>query len=331
MKSIETNRGFQTGADPSRYIAMSGSRRFEIRGFYDYLYQSARRIGRPFIRRMSLKRIGAFELGKGRPRRIGRALVSYVSDYVRFVTERASLAVWDRDDIGEVLDRLGQGKFAGHYHHRESADLVRQLIERGFIVDCIYDRAGYLIEDVSGYDFILDEWNNMERWAAQNPNARTCFYSTGCHWLFWNRAELQRLDWLLRRKGVLLAPERQLPAMTGLAKADAVTYYGNDFARQHYAPVRPKLRKVWVCPSADSSKFETKDWNNARRRFLYYGGASWVHRGLDLVLEAFLDTVSSRYSSVARITAFSTSMGMISKAEKTFIMSGSLFLGPLSF
>ena len=86
-----------------------------------------------------------------------------------------------------------------------------------------------------------------------------------------------------------MAPEFQLPAMA-YADADLVTYYGNDAAFQQYGPARPKLRKLWVCPTADSSAFSTKDWSAAKRRFLWFGSAFWVHRGLDLVLEAFMQT-----------------------------------------
>ena len=257
-------------------------------GLYQSAYRTAKRIGRPLHRRSLLSRVGAFDLGKGRPHRTGRALVAYVSDYVRHVTREASHSVWDRSDLDQTLDRLCVSKFAGHYHHRESADLVRELIERGFVVDCLYNRSGYLIEDASKYDFILDEWNNMDRWAAQNFKARKLFLGTTCHWLYWNRAELQRLDWILRRRGVSLAPERQLPAMLGLADADLVTYYGNNEALQHYGTERPKLRKVWVCPTTASSAFVVKDWSAAKKRFLWFGSSSWVHRGLDLVLEAFM-------------------------------------------
>jgi glycosyltransferase involved in cell wall biosynthesis len=258
-------------------------------GLYESAYKLAKNIGRPLHRRSLRLRHGAFDLGKGRPRRKGRALVAYVSDYVRHVTREASHSVWDRDDLDQTLDRLCVGKFAGHENHRTSADLVRELIARGFVVDCIYDRSGYLIEDVSKYDVILDEWNNMGRWAAQNPKARKLFLGTTCHWLYGNRAELQRLDWIFRRRGVSLAPERQLPAMLGQADADLVTYYGNDEALQHYGPAQAKLRKVWVCPTAASSAFSTKDWSAAKKRFLWFGSSSWVHRGLDLVLEAFME------------------------------------------
>lgn len=257
---------------------------------YETLYNSVRRIVRPIHRRSRLNRIAAFDLGKGLPKRQGRALVSYVSDYVRFVTRQASPGVWEQPDADEVLDRLCKGKFAGHYHHREAADLVLQLIQRGFVVDCIYDRGGHLLDNVSRYDLILEEWDNLPRYAAENPRARKCFYGTTCHWLYWNRAELQRLDWLFKRRGVALAPERQLPPMLRLEDASVVTYYGNDYAVEHYGIYRPKLRKVWVCPTVSSPGFKVKDWGTAKRRFLYFGSTSWVHRGLDLVIEAFLKT-----------------------------------------
>jgi len=258
--------------------------------FYQSAYKLAKKIGRPLHRKSLLSHVGAFDLGKGRPGRTGRALVAYVSDYVRYVTHQASHSVWDRNDndLDQILDCLCVGKFASHENHRTSADLVRELIGRGFVVDCLYDRSGYLIEDVSNYDCLLDEWDSMARWARQNPKARKLFLGTTCHWLYWNRAELQRLDWIFRRRGVSLAPERQLPAMLGLADADLVTYYGNDAALQYYGLVRPKLRKVWVCPTAASSTFSSKDWSAAKKRFLWFGSSSWVHRGLDLVLEAFM-------------------------------------------
>lgn len=253
---------------------------------YNDLYRAARGALRPLHRRARLHKVAALDLGQGLPRRRGRALVSYVSDFVCHVTRQVSPTLWERADADESLDRLCTGKYAGHYHHREAADLVLQLIQRRFIVDCIYDRDGYLIEDPTKYDFILDEWNNMSRWAGQNPKARKLFHGTTCHWLYWNRAELQRLDWFLRRKGVCLSPERQLPPM-GHAESDLVTYYGSNAALPHYGPNRSKLRKVWVCPTLQSHEFRPKDWSTAKRRFLYFGSASWVHRGLDLVIEAF--------------------------------------------
>lgn len=57
--------------------------------------------------------------------------------------------------------------------------MVRQFIARGFVVDCIFDRVGYLVKDVSSYDVIVDEWNNLPRWASLNPSARKLLYATG--------------------------------------------------------------------------------------------------------------------------------------------------------
>ncbi|MBI3922079.1 MAG: glycosyltransferase [Armatimonadetes bacterium] len=189
-----------------------------------------------------------------------------------------------------MLEALCQGKFASHSNHWESAELVRQLIERGFVVDCIWGRDGSLVEDVSGYDLILDEWSNLPRWAAKNPQARRWFYGTTSFWLFCNAAELQRLNWLFERRGVVLPPQWQLPPLLGLHDADVVTYFGNDFSAKHFGLYQPKLRKLWVSTSASSPHFKPKDWTQARKRFLFYGSSGWVHRGLDLVLEAFLKT-----------------------------------------
>lgn len=257
---------------------------------YPTLYKTMHHIFHPINRRMQLNRALVRGLGKGRPRRIGRALVSYLSDYVRFISEQATPSVWDREDLDTVLDGAIQGKFASHYQHWESSELVRQLIERGFIVDCIYDRNGYLIEDASSYDLILDEWSNLPRWAEQNPSAKKWSYVVISHWLFWNSAELQRLNWLFKRRGAALPPQRQLPPLLGPECADLVSYVGNDFILGTYGVLGSKMRRIQLCPAVTSQGLKPKDWSSAKKRFLFFGSTGWVHRGLDLVLEAFMQT-----------------------------------------
>jgi len=251
------------------------------------IFKSFRQVLHPLYRRSALRRLGAFNLGAGRARRTGRALVSYVSDFVRFVTAQRCRSIWDRDDVERAIDLDCTGTFATHSQHWESAAIVAELIHRGFIVDCIYDRGGYLIEDPSPYDFILDEWDSMKRWAALNSRARKLFHGTTSHWLFWNRAELQRIDWLFKRRGVCPPPERQVPAM-GLEDSDLITFLGNSDSKLQFGPQQHKLRRLWITPPFLGDPPTMKNWSAAKRRFLWFGSSSWVHRGLDLVVEAFL-------------------------------------------
>ena len=228
------------------------------------------------------------DLGAGRANRQGRALVSYVSNFVQHITETAGREIWDAEDNEAAFAPLCVGQFGGHSNHWESAEIVRQLIGKGFIVDCIYGRNGYLIDDASKYDLILDEWTNIETWGAQSPNAIKWRYTVVSHWLHWNSAEMQRSRWLFQRTGHAITPSRQLPPLEGNAEASLISYVGNDFIRGTYNQYQPKMHKLQVSTSIACDQLRPKDWAIAKKRFLFFGSTGWVHRGLDLVLEAFL-------------------------------------------
>jgi hypothetical protein len=215
-------------------------------------------------------------------------LLSFLSGSVRYLAATYGPEVWARRDIGELIELAACGKFAGHHLHWETAELTRLLIERGMVVDCIYDRDGRLVEDVAGYDLIIDEWTTLRRWRDANPRARTWFYGTTAHWLYWNQAELERLNWFYRRRGVSMSPSRQLPRLDGCEFADVATFTGSEFIRQTYGPFAGRLDHMYCASTVACADPPQREWSKARKRFLYFGSAGWVHRGLDLVLEAFM-------------------------------------------
>jgi glycosyltransferase involved in cell wall biosynthesis len=172
--------------------------------------------------------------------------------------------------------------------HWESGELVRQFIERGYIVDCLFDRNGGVIDDVSEYDVIVDEWINLPRWAAANTRAKTLHYATGCHWLFHNEAELARNSWLFARRQVVAPTRRQVPPILGPGTADLISTFGSQANIKTFGAYGPKVRRLKISSVVSPGEPRPKAWGRARRRFLWFGGSGWVHKGLDLVVEAFL-------------------------------------------
>ncbi|MCX6844373.1 MAG: glycosyltransferase [candidate division WOR-3 bacterium] len=219
----------------------------------------------------------------------GRALVSYITHFVKLVNEHLEVGRmgWNPATLPDVLERLST-PLSSHTMHWESAEIARQLIALGFVVDYVYDRRGDVIDSVSKYDVIVDEWTNLPSWAEQNPSARKLFYATGAHWIYHNRSELTRHAWLFQRRGVQIPTFRQVPPLLGCGYCDLATSFGNSFGRSTYGPFAHKVRKLWISATDDHVDLPAKNWDGARRQFLYLGSTGWVHRGLDLVLEAFL-------------------------------------------
>lgn len=222
------------------------------------------------------------------PNPVGRCLVSYNLWFINYLRQQPEIGMtgWDSRTLPSAME-YHSSKFSMHTMHWESAEIVRQLIGRGFLVDCIYGRNGYLVKDASGYDVIIDEWNNLPGWDLQNPKARKLHYATGCHWIFHNEAELTRHRWLFARRGVTVPTVRQVPPILGQREAHLISSFGNRSSASSFGCYASKVRKLWIS-AVNTPDFKPKDWKSAKSRFLWFGGAGMVHKGLDLVIEAFL-------------------------------------------
>lgn len=219
----------------------------------------------------------------------GRCLVSYIPHFVRLLNQHPDVGKkgWDPATLPVKMENLSR-VFSRHQMWWESGEMVRQLIEKGFVVDCILKTDAHLIKDVSGYDLIIDEGNNLPKWSLTNPTSRKLFYCTGSHWLFHDKEQLIRHDWLFSRRGVCVAAERLIEPIMSPGYANLISIFGNQMNRSTFGSYSEKIRKIWKSSVDSPSKLDSKNWKIARNRFLYFGGPGWVHKGLDLVIEAFL-------------------------------------------
>jgi glycosyltransferase involved in cell wall biosynthesis len=137
------------------------------------------------------------------------------------------------------------------------------------------------------YDLVVDLHDRLGDFVRRlGPRPLYVAYATGSHWRFQNEAELSRLEDLHRRRGLSLKARRQVAPMTSLEAADAVLMLGNGATRSTYGDLRVPVHMMNVS-SPEAPWPEGKDFRAAARRFLWIGGRGLVHKGLDLVLEAF--------------------------------------------
>ena len=89
------------------------------------------------------------------------------------------------------------------------------------------------------------------------------------------------------RRGVALDSHKFIGINRAIEAADYATLIGNGFDYATYAFAGKPVFQV-PNPAAVTYPFpEAKDFAAARRRFLWIGSQGFVHKGLDLVLEAF--------------------------------------------
>lgn len=176
-----------------------------------------------------------------------------------------------------------------HTNIWECREMANIFLASGYAVDVIDWKNDSFIPK-KNYSYCIDIHSNLERLSPLlNKDCVKIFHATGSHWLFQNRAEYERLFNLQQRKKITLVPRRSLTPSFAIENADLVTLLGNEATENTY---RYANKKIFHIPLSTTHSFpfpENKNINEAKKRFVWFGGGGMIHKGLDLVLEAFAE------------------------------------------
>jgi glycosyltransferase involved in cell wall biosynthesis len=192
--------------------------------------------------------------------------------------------------LDPLLEPLDSWRPVVHSLHWEVRRMAETLVELGLVVDAVsWTNASFVPR--RDYDLVLDVRTNLERWApALGERAVKILHCDTAHHSFHNRAQRDRLQRLEQRRGIRLAPHRLLPESRGIEVADCATVLGNAFTIETWATAAPPAATIARVPVSCPWTFPWpagKDFGAARRRWIWIGSDGFVHKGLDLVLEAF--------------------------------------------
>ena len=174
----------------------------------------------------------------------------------------------------------------------QSLEIAKALNRLGYIVDVIDYRDDKFIPTVH-YDVCFGMHYNFGRLLPlfAEKKTTTIYYATGAYWEVENAAEQARCNNLKLRRGIETHLPLRLKPNQWVQLSDAVIAQGNDYVLD---PYRMHSRRVFAIDHAASLSFppdfEYKDLGpSARRNFLWFGSVGLLHKGLDVVLEAFLE------------------------------------------
>jgi len=169
--------------------------------------------------------------------------------------------------------------------------IVKVLTQMGYVVDLIdLDCKDFKTDKV--YDLFIGHagvnWEYLSRNVA--GDAVKIYFSTSLYWKQFNRLEAARFENFRKRRGAILPYDRWIKVSEEFAvhDADGIICLGNRFAAQSYDHL-----PFCICINNgvyrdDHYDRTTKDFEAAGRHFLYFGSAGNVHKGLDLLIEAFM-------------------------------------------
>jgi len=171
--------------------------------------------------------------------------------------------------------------------------MARTFLARGYAVDVIdFENSRFVPK--KKYSYVIDVGENLERFSKLlNKECMKIFHITTTHWSFNNTAEKKRLKDLERRRGVLLDTERLLPESRSAEEADILLLLlGNDFTEGTYTHLQKPIFRIPISTTFTYPSPESKDFDSTRKSFVWIGGAGLVHKGVDLLLEAFAEMPS---------------------------------------
>jgi glycosyltransferase involved in cell wall biosynthesis len=171
--------------------------------------------------------------------------------------------------------------------------IPKALNELGYVTDIVqWDSTHW--QPSRRYDLFIGHGGiNFEQISRQlPPSAARIYFSSGIYWREYNSREVARLYDLAHRRGYLLPPDRPILYSEEQATrlADGIICLGNEMAVRTYRGF-PKILGInnAAYPVAWSD-WQYKDHDQGRVRFLFFSGEGSIHKGLDLLLEAFAGT-----------------------------------------
>lgn len=175
-----------------------------------------------------------------------------------------------------------------HSNHRECFAIAEILHELGYSVDVInWDNTQFLPE--KHYDLVIDNHSNLERLSNYFTKGTVrVFHATNAHWLYQNAIEYQRHQQFFKKTGISITPLRIIPKGNSGAYCDVITMFGNGFTESTYDAFRQRVHHLPMSVTAKPELCQ-RTVEVARKHFVWLNSHGALLKGLDVVLEAFME------------------------------------------
>ena len=175
-----------------------------------------------------------------------------------------------------------------HHHYWLSWQIGQTFSSYGYDVDIIDYRDRKFVPQ-KPYDFFIGARTNFQRLVEWLP--KQCVkivHLDTAHWIFNNSASYQRHLELKSRRKVALNSFKWVEPNWAIEFADyATTNWGNQFNVGTYKYAGKPIFQIPLPTSAVYPEPDKKDYSICNTHYLWFASDGLVHKGLDLVLEAF--------------------------------------------
>jgi glycosyltransferase involved in cell wall biosynthesis len=175
----------------------------------------------------------------------------------------------------------------GHTNAFEVITMALIYQELGYDVD-IVDHNNNKYTPPKDTVIAIDLHGQLERWSKILPKTSLkILHATGAYWKTANQAEQIRLAAIKDRRGRFLGAQRQASSSRSAEFAGRIVVLGNEYTEDSFRFAGKPITRIPISSAYEFPWPEERDISQAKKNFLWLGSYGMVHKGLDLVLEAF--------------------------------------------
>lgn len=178
-----------------------------------------------------------------------------------------------------------------HSNYWECLQIARTFLDLGYSVDVI-DLHNKTFHPRKHYSFFIGHRSNFDWIAALlNGDCTKIAHLDTAHWVFNNHSTYRRKFELQQRRGVTIKKSHRIIELNlAIENSDYAVMYGNRFTLDTYRYAQKPLFRIPISACTLFPWPENTSYGTRRSHFLWFGSEGFVHKGLDLVLEAFAET-----------------------------------------
>lgn len=181
-------------------------------------------------------------------------------------------------------------RYTAHSNYQESLVIAKIFDEMGYTIDIFNNNRKYKI-DFNKYDIVFGEGILMFQAIEQNINPMIIYYATGSHPWQCSASSLNRvIDYYKKNKFLALESTRLQDYRWGLAASlsDAVIVIGNDNTKKTFEDNGSEnIYKINPTFHIKKEMRNIQKTQDSLKSMLYFASYGLLHKGLDLVIEAF--------------------------------------------
>ncbi|MDD5362981.1 MAG: glycosyltransferase [Ignavibacteria bacterium] len=171
-------------------------------------------------------------------------------------------------------------------------NIIQSFNELGYLVDLV-DFRDQFFKPRREYEIFVGHGmvNYINIINGLNTDCRKFYYATGSYWKFHNEEEEKRFNDFYKRTGIKAEVDRYFHTGEELAlmNSETVILMGNKQTLKTYDKFK-NVKLINGIVSDDSYDHYNTDWKQRKNNFLYFAGYGNIHKGLDLLIEAFSKT-----------------------------------------